>query len=85
MTTNLLRHVTVYSDHKPLEAILKKPLAQAPRRLQGMIMRFQKYDLEVRYENGTEISYLGHTFQAQSTITGADFEHVNMVSRFELC
>ena len=49
------RHVTVYSDHKPLEAILKKPLACAPRRLQGMIMRLQKYDLEVRYEKGTEM------------------------------
>ena len=42
------RHVTVYSDHKPLEAILKKPLARAPRRLQGMIMRLQMYDLEGR-------------------------------------
>ena len=31
------RHVTVYSDHKPLEAILKKSLACTPRRLQGMI------------------------------------------------
>lgn len=33
------RHVTVYSDRKPLEAILKKPLVCALRRLQGMIMR----------------------------------------------
>ena len=33
------RHVTNHSDHKPLEGNLKKPLACAPRRLQGMIMR----------------------------------------------
>ena len=44
------RHITIYSDHKPLEAISKKPLA--PRRLQGMIMRFQKCDLDVQYERG---------------------------------
>ncbi|KAK3737378.1 hypothetical protein QZH41_011513, partial [Actinostola sp. cb2023] len=37
------RHVKVQSDHKPLEAILKKPLACAPRRLQG---RLQKYEFE---------------------------------------
>ena len=29
------RHVRVSSDHKPLESILSKPLAVAPRRLQG--------------------------------------------------
>ena len=29
----------VFSDHKPLESILKKPLHLAPKRLQGMIIR----------------------------------------------
>ena len=41
------RHTKIQSDHKPLETILKKPLASAPRRLQGMMMRLQKYDIEV--------------------------------------
>ena len=41
--------VTVHSDHKPLESILKKPLIRAPRRLQGMMMRLQKYDTKVEY------------------------------------
>ena len=31
--------VTVGSDHKPLEAILKKPIHQSPLRLQKMILR----------------------------------------------
>ena len=78
------RHVTVYSDHKPLEAILKKPLACAPRRLQGMIMRLQKYDLEVRYEKGTEMhiaDFLSRAYlPGTEHPTGADFEHVNMAS-----
>ena len=78
------RHVTVYSDHKPLEAILKKPLACAPRRLRGMIMRLQKYDLEVRYEKDTEMhiaDFLSRAYLSSTEHqTGADFEHVNMAS-----
>lgn len=35
-------HVKIQSDHKPLESILQKPLACAPRRLQGMMLRLQK-------------------------------------------
>ena len=45
----------VFSDHKPLEQILKKPLHRAAKRLQGMIIRLQKYDLEVRYEKGSKM------------------------------
>ena len=40
---------TVFSDHKPLQSILKKPLDQAPRRLQGMILATQLYNFEVQY------------------------------------
>ena len=46
------RHVNVESDHKPLEVILQKPLSCAPRRLQSMMMRLQKYDFTVHYERG---------------------------------
>lgn len=35
------RHVTVYSDHKTLKGIRKKPLTCVPKRLQGMIMRLK--------------------------------------------
>ena len=46
------RHVHIKSDHKPQETILQKPLARAPRRLQLMMMRLQKYDFTVHYESG---------------------------------
>ena len=49
------RHVKIQSDHKLLESILQKPLACAPRRLQGMMLRLQKYDYEVRYERGENL------------------------------
>ena len=41
--------VEKFTDHKPLESIVKKPLHRAPKRLQGMMIRLQKYDLEIRY------------------------------------
>ena len=40
-----VNNVTVESDHKPLETILKKLLCHAPLRLQKMIMTVQKYSL----------------------------------------
>ena len=78
------RHVKVQSDHKPLEAILKKPLACAPRRLQGMMMRLQKYDIEVRYERGKNMHLADCLFRAYLPTTehptGADFKNVNMAN-----
>ena len=49
------RLVIVRSDHKPLESILKKPLSSAPRHLQGMMMRLQKYNIDVCYECGARM------------------------------
>ena len=37
------RRTTVESDHRPLEAIMKKPLSSAPKRLQSMILELQRY------------------------------------------
>ena len=42
------------SDQKPLDSILGKPLAKAPRRLQKMFMRLQRYDVDIHYNKGTE-------------------------------
>lgn len=49
------RKVTVQSDHKPLETILRKPLLSAPKRLQRMMLRIQKYDLDVVYVPGKDM------------------------------
>ncbi|XP_048582219.1 uncharacterized protein K02A2.6-like [Nematostella vectensis] len=46
------RRVVVETDHKPLEAIFKKPLNEAPPRLQRMLLKLTKYDLDVRYVPG---------------------------------
>ena len=54
------RSVIVQSDHKSLESILAKPLVSAPKRLQRMILRLQRYDPDVRYKKGSEL-YLADT------------------------
>ncbi len=54
------REITVETDHKPLEVILRKPLFAAPKRLQRMMMQLQKYNLKVVYKRGTEM-YIADT------------------------
>ncbi|VDI57759.1 Hypothetical predicted protein [Mytilus galloprovincialis] len=46
------RKVYVESDHKPLESLYKKPLYHAPKRLQRMFLRLQRYDIELKYKQG---------------------------------
>lgn len=43
------RPITVNRDHKPLEAIAQKPLRNAPKRLQGMLLKIQEYDFTIIY------------------------------------
>lgn len=45
----------VESDHKPLEAIFKKPLYECPARLQRMRMRLLQYDAKIVYKPGKEL------------------------------
>ena len=52
--------ITIHTDHKPLETIFTKPLMLAPKRLQGMLLRLQKFNLHVVYKKGAEM-YLADT------------------------
>ena len=76
------RKTTVLSDHRPLEAIAKKPLRSAPRRLQGMLLKAQRYDIEIVYQPGTQM-YLADTlsraFLNSSENSQGEFERVNAV------
>ena len=46
------RRVRVESDHKPLQSIFRKPLYQAPSRLQSILLTLQRYDRDVQYKSG---------------------------------
>lgn len=48
------RPVTVQSDHKPLSAIASTSLRSAPKRLQGMLLKVQKYNVSIVYKPGRE-------------------------------
>lgn len=46
----------IESDHKPLEMISKKNIAAAPARLQRMLLRLQRYDYDISYVPGKEMT-----------------------------
>ena len=54
------RRVVIESDHKPLEIICKKTLVSAPKRLQRMLLKLQKFDFMVVYKQGTQM-YMADT------------------------
>ena len=39
------RPITIENDHKPLASILRKPLSLAPKRLQDIMMRYNRYQI----------------------------------------
>ena len=49
------RKVTVINDHKPLDCILKKPMNQAPLRLQKLLMRAYRYDFTFQWIHGSQL------------------------------
>lgn len=68
------RTVTVQSDHKPLEVIVKKQLNKAPARLQRMLLQLQRYDLNITYTPGKHM-YIADTL-SRATVRG-EGEDVN--------
>ena len=46
---------SVHTDHRPLVPIFSKPIYNAPKRLQRMLLRLQKYTLKVLYCPGKEM------------------------------
>ncbi|XP_061170331.1 uncharacterized protein K02A2.6-like [Saccostrea echinata] len=73
------RNVTVQSDHKPLEIIMKKPLHTAPKRLQRMLLRLQKYSTKLEYRPGKEMHLadaLSRAYLQNSDRTGALLDEI---------
>ena len=69
-------HMTIESDHKTLEMIVLKPLCNAPKRLQRMLLQLQKYTLDVKYKKG-EHMYLADTLSRAyiPEVNVCDFVH----------
>ena len=73
--------VHVETDHKPLESIFKKEIHMAPKHLQRMRLRLQKYPLDVRYKNGSEMYVADMWSPAYNTETKRDID--NAVSKVD--
>ena len=69
--------LTEESDHKPLETIFKKPKCEAPKRLQRMMMRLQRYNLHVTYKQGKDIFIADMLSRAYLPMTDS---HVNALT-----
>ena len=54
------RKVRVQNDHKPLATILRKPLSQASRRIQALMMRLHRYDATFQYVQAANSSLQTH-------------------------
>ena len=59
------RKVLIHNDHRPLETILKRPLNQAPKRLQTLAMRINRYDIEFAYVRGSALILAGTLSRAR--------------------
>ena len=70
----------VHTDHKPLESIVKKPLHRAPKRLQGMMIRLQKYSLEERGNRMFLADTLSGAYLPPCTQVESEFETINMMN-----
>ncbi|XP_042148029.1 uncharacterized protein K02A2.6-like [Ixodes scapularis] len=76
------RLTTVITDHKPLQAIMKKQLDQVPRRLQGMILQTQRYNIDIQYRPGKEL-FLADTMSRAFLQDGGceqQLEDINMIN-----
>ena len=49
------KRITVETDHKPLVTIKNKPLHCAPTRLQKMLMKLHRYNIDLVYKAGQEL------------------------------
>ena len=76
------RLFTIESEHKPLKATAKKPLRYTPKRLQGMFLKIQKFDINIVYNPGSQM-YLADTlsrvYLPSRKNTQGDFEIINVL------
>ena len=71
--------VTIISDHKPLESIMKKPLSKVPARLQRMLLRLQRYNINLLYKPVRDLIFADTLSRAQLKEDGQEIneEEIN--------
>ena len=72
------KKVLVEMDHRPLISIISKPLNKAPVRLQRMLLRLQRYDIDLRYKPGKEL-YSADTLSRAHLPTSDDDDDEDLI------
>ena len=72
--------ITVNTDDKPLVPIFTKPIHTAPKRLQRMLLRLQKYNLRVEYLPGSQMYIADMLSRAHLKSTGKSH-----LSEYQIC
>ena len=74
----------VESDHKPLVPIFQKSLHSAPKRLQRMLLRLQKYNLHVKYLPGSQMYIADMLSRAYLQVDHTQHENIPEYQIFQL-
>lgn len=79
------RSIVVHSDHKPLQAIIKKPLLAAPKRLQRMLLALQRYSIQIVFVPGTQM-YVADLLSRLHLQTGnqLEFDEIFEIEQIDL-
>lgn len=64
------RRITVQNDHRPLLSIHRKSLAAAPKRLQRLLLRLQRYDYDLVYIPSSQLILADTLSRAYPPTTG---------------
>ena len=70
------RPVTILTDHKPLIAIAKKALVNAPPRLQRLLLRLNNYSATLLWIPGKEMVFVDHLSHNVSHRKVLKYQHV---------
>ena len=77
----------IFTDHKPLQAIVKKPLCLAPKRLQSMILKTQQYDTDIEYQPGEKMFIADFLSRAYlEDVTSSDsYDYISQIAHLPIC
>ncbi|XP_063628947.1 uncharacterized protein LOC134800377 [Cydia splendana] len=67
--------ITIETDHKPLLSIIKKPIVDAPPRLQRMLLRLQPYSFKLVYKPGKQLHIADALSRAYEPLAAASSDH----------
>lgn len=79
------KQITIETDHQPLVTIIKKPIHAAPARLQRMMLRLQKYSINLVYKSGKQMHLADTLSRAPRSTTTQLADEVDDFDVMNIC